>query len=107
MKSGLLRHLVKLQSLSTGQDAIGQPVQTWSDVATIWADIRFLNGLETVRADAPVSAARCSIRIRARAVNAGQRIVEGSTVFDIKAVLPDPTGKEYIDLACETGANNG
>jgi SPP1 family predicted phage head-tail adaptor len=27
--------------------------------------------------------------------------------FDIKAVLPDSTGRRFIDLACETGANNG
>jgi SPP1 family predicted phage head-tail adaptor len=109
MKAGQLRHPVKLQSLVAGQDAIGQPTMVWADVASIWADIRFVNGLEVVKADASVSVARCSIRIRYRAgVNAGMRIAEGTTYYyDINAVLPDSTGKRFLDLACEQGANNG
>jgi len=108
MRAGQLRHKVKLQTLAAGQDAIGQPTMVWTDVATVWADVRFVSGLETVKSDAPVSIARCSIRIRARAgVTAGMRIAEGSVFYNIQAVLPDTTGKRYLDLACETGANNG
>lgn len=105
MRAGQLRHSVKLQSLTAGQDDIGQPVQTWTDVATLWADVRFLNGMETVKADAGASVAKCSIRIRYRAgVTAGMRILEGSTAYDIRAVLPDSTGKRFLDLACQVAA---
>ncbi|MGJ7512347.1 phage head closure protein [Variovorax sp. GT1P44] len=108
MRAGQLRHKVKLQALAVGQDAIGQPVQTWTDVATVWADVRFINGLEAVKADAPVSIAKGSIRIRYRVgVTAGMRVLEGSIVYSIQAILPDTTGKRFLDLAFEQGANNG
>lgn len=108
MRAGQLRRPVKLQSLVAGRDSIGQPTMVWADVASIWADVRFVHGLEAVKADAPVSVARCSIRIRARAgVTAGMRIAEGTTYYDIRAILPDSTGKRFLDLACELGANNG
>lgn len=108
MKAGQLRHPVTLQAPLDTQAPDGQPVIGWTDVASIWADIRFINGLEAVKADAPVSVARCSIRIRARTgVTAGMRIAEGSTYYDIRAILPDSTGRRFLDLACELGANNG
>ena len=107
MKAGQLGHKVKLQSLVPGQDEIGQPTMVWGDVATLWADIRFVRGHELIRSDSPISIAKCSIRIRFRSITAGQRIIEGTTVYDIKAVLPDPNGTRFVDLACEVGANNG
>lgn len=108
MKAGDLRHRVLLQSLGTTQDSIGQPVIAWADFATVWGDVRFLSGLETVKADAPISVARASIRIRFLAgVVANMRATYDGRTFDIKAVLPDSTGRRFIDLACETGANNG
>ena len=108
MRAGQLRHLLTLQALVAGQDEIGQPVQTWTDVATDYGDVRFLKGLEAVKAGASTSVADCSIRVRYRAgVTAGMRYVEGSTVYDIQAVLPDATGKRYLDLACKQGGSNG
>jgi SPP1 family predicted phage head-tail adaptor len=108
MRAGQLRHLLTLQAPLDTQDENGQPTIGWTDVATDWADIRYLNGLETVKADAPVSVAKCSIRVRFRAgVTAGMRYLEGSTVYDIRTVLPDSTGGRFLDLACEQGANGG
>jgi SPP1 family predicted phage head-tail adaptor len=108
MRAGQLRHLLTLQELTAGQDAIGQPVQAWADVAEDWADVRFLRGIEAVKAGASVSVADCSIRVRYRAgVTAGMRYVEGATVYDIQSVLPDTTGMRYLDLACKQGASGG
>ena len=108
MQAGKLRHLVKLQSPAPGQDAAGQPVAAWADVAIVWADVRFIGGLEAVKAGAAVSVARCSIRIRSRVgVTAGMRVIEGAQVYDIRAVLPDPSGRQYLDLVAEIGANGG
>lgn len=108
MRAGKLRHQVKLQALVVGQDHIGQPTQVWADVASLWADIAFVNGLETVKSAAPVSVAKCSIRVRYLAgVTAGMRILEGATVYDIRSILPDSTGRRFLDLVCETGATDG
>ena len=103
MKAGQLRHRVTLQTLTVGQDDIGQPVTAWADTATVWADVRHLSGLSAIKAGADVSLTKASIRMRYRAVNAGQRVVYGSEVFDVQAVLPD-CKKSYIDLVCEVAS---
>lgn len=102
MRAGQLNRRVTIQQLVAGQDEIGQPVQTWSTLATVWADVRYLNGLETIKADATTSIAKASIRIRRRTdVTAGMRVTLGATVFNIAAVLPDEESRERLDLACE------
>ena len=101
MQAGTLNKRVKIQHLVAGQDAIGQPVQTWSDVATVWASLRYLNGVEAIKATADVSMAKVSVRIRYRAdITPGMRVLHGTIAMDIEAVLPDETGKVHVDLAC-------
>lgn len=108
MQIGNLNNRVTLQQLPAGQDAVGQPAMAWAAVATVWADIRYLNGLETLKSDATVSVAKASIRIRRRTdITAGMRVVFGAIYFDIRAVLPDPQQRKWLDLACEVGANEG
>jgi SPP1 family predicted phage head-tail adaptor len=108
MQAGKLRHRVTLQSPGGTQDAVGQPGGPWVDFATVWADVRYMNGLEAAKADVPTSVARASIRIRYLAgVVANMRVQHDGKEFDIKAVLPDTTGRRYIDLLAETGVNHG
>jgi hypothetical protein len=35
------------------------------------------------------------------------RVNHGGIIYNIKAVLPDSTGKRYITLMAELGVNNG
>ena len=99
MKAGQLRHFVALQSRVDVVDEIGQPSTSWLTTASVWADIRYLSGLSALKAGADVSVGKCTIRMRYRAVNAGQRIVYGNEVFEIDAVLPDGK-REYLDCVC-------
>jgi SPP1 family predicted phage head-tail adaptor len=102
MRPGLLNRRVVVQQQSTTQDAIGQPVLTWTTFATLWADIRHSSGVESIKADALTSTVRASIRVRyTRTITTGMRVVEGTTTYNIVAVLPDMGGKEYTDLVCE------
>lgn len=103
MRAGQLNRLVTIQRLTQIKDGIGQIIGTdWTDVATVWANIRHLSGTEAIKADAPTSTVRASIRIRYRAgVDAGMRVLHGSTAYDIQAVLPDEIGRRHIDLVCE------
>lgn len=97
---GQLRDRIEIQRRATGQDALGQPVQGWEQVAKVWANVRHLNGAEAIKAGAVTSAVNASIRIRWRAgIDAGQRVVFDGRVYEIKAVLPDR--RELIDLVCE------
>ena len=102
MQIGKLNRKVTIQHLVEGQDEIGQPVTTWEPLATVWASVRYLSGAETIKAGAQVSTTQASIRIRRRTdVTAAMRVVLGSTVFQIKSVLPDEQERERLDLVCE------
>lgn len=94
---------VVIQQLAAGQDSIGQPVQTWSALATVYANIRHLSGVESIKGGAETSRARVSVRIGYRQdVTAAMRVLHGSTAYRIEAVLPDEAGHRHTDLVCET-----
>lgn len=113
LDAGTLNRRVSLQRLVASQDQTTEAqVQTWVEVAKVWANVRYLNGVETVKAAAPVSIAKASIRIRFRDdIEDSWRVVYTSkgktTFFNITAILADLQGREYVDLAVESGANNG
>lgn len=102
MQAGRLNRRCVLQTPSTATDEIGQPIPGWTDVATVWGDIRMKSGLESIKAGAQVSVVAASIRIRYRSdVNAGMRVVHNLVAYEIKAKLPDVSGREFLDLVCE------
>ena len=110
LPAGSLRNRVVIESPSSSQDSIGQPTISWSTFATVWASIRQLAGLDAIKAglDVDIGATRASIRIRWLAgVTAGMRVTHGSDIYDIKGVQYDQVGKEFVDLICVLGANNG
>lgn len=102
MKAGSLNRLVLIAQPEGGQDDVGQPETGWTTVASVWADVRTQGGLESIRSGAEVSTVRASIRIRYRTdITAAMRVTDGATVYQVKAVLPDP-GRQFADLVCET-----
>jgi len=102
MQAGRLNRRCVIQTPSTTTDELGQPIPGWTDVATVWGDIRLKSGLESIKAGAPVSTVQASIRVRYRAgITAGMRIVHNLQAFNIVAVMPDVGGREYVDLVAE------
>ncbi|CAM5342962.1 phage head closure protein [Eoetvoesiella caeni] len=102
MQAGTLTRRVTIQKEGTIYDELGEPIPGgWVDVATVWADIRNLSGLETIKSNVEVSFVKASIRIRYRAgITAAMRVLYGITIYDIDAVLMDTHDREYIDLIC-------
>lgn len=108
--AGKLNRRVTIQQRTAGQDASGQPMLTWTDVATVWANIAGDTGLGSIRAsgDLPAPVKRYSFRIRFReGLDEGMRVVYGGQNFDVKTVRMDYAGREWTDLVCELGANDG
>lgn len=102
MEPGKLNRKVSIRQRGTSQDGTGQPIETWTEVAAPWANIRQRTGAEALRADRDVSIVQTSIRIRRRpAVTAAMRVYHGTTVYEIKAVLDDAENRERMDLVCE------
>lgn len=101
MDAGKLNCQVALLQLVDAQDALGQPGQTWTTLATVWANIRHLSGLETIQGGAQTAVGVASIRIRWRTdVTTAMRVQHGTTLYEITAVLPDLQRRQHVDLAC-------
>ncbi|AVS91399.1 head-tail adaptor protein [Paracidovorax avenae] len=105
MRAGDLNRRITIQRRGTATDSWGTPipgVENWIDVGRLWASIKTLSGLGTIKADAKASTIKTSIRVRWRTdLAAGMRVLYGGTVYDVQAVLPDVAGREHVDLVCE------
>ena len=102
MQAGRLNRRCILQAPGTTQDELGQPIPGWTDVATVWGDVRLRSGLESIKAGATVSVVQASVRIRYRTgINAGMRVLVDSVPYEVLAVQPDVGGREYVDLVCQ------
>lgn len=102
MQAGRLNRRVTLQAPGTATDELGQPIPGWTDVATVWGDVRLRSGLESIKAGAVVSTVQASVRIRYRTgINAGMRVLVDSVPYEVLAVQPDVGGREYVDLVCQ------
>lgn len=108
MEAGKLNRRVSLQQVISERDGAGQVIATgWAEVARPRANIRYLNGKEYATSGTIVSSATASVRIRfRRGITASMRVVYRDTIFNILAVLPDEAGREYLDLACNTGVRD-
>jgi len=102
VNAGDLDRRVTFQARTGAEDALGQPVDSWVPVGSAWAHIKFLNGVQAIKADKSTSVAQASIRVRYRQdIAPGMRAVLGTKVFSVLAVLPDESGREFTDYVCE------
>ncbi|KDR34721.1 head-tail adaptor protein [Caballeronia grimmiae] len=108
MRAGDLNRRVRIERNGSGTDDLGQPVDGWTEVATVWGNVRMLSGKETAQANADVGSATASIRIRYRTdITNGMRAIVDGVIFNILQPLPNVAARDYTDLACSTGSNNG
>lgn len=109
MKAGSLRHRVTIQSRSMGQDDYGQPLNTWQDITSVWADIEDLSGREWFQGQ-QIPSSQVSVRVTIRYrpdIKPDMRLLVENRVLDIKAVL-DPTGRrQNLQLMCQEVIPNG
>mgnify|MGYP003460243031 CR=1 FL=1 len=100
--AGSLNCRVTIESPTMTQDSAGQAIPAWSTVATVWANIRNLNGAESIKAGAESSLVKTSIRIRkGPVVDASCRVVHGDLTYRIRSVLPDETERDKVHLVAE------
>ena len=104
MGAGKLNRRITMSGLSSGTDALGQPLQSWVDFATIWADVRFVSGIETIKAGREISTSRASVRIRRRAnVSRQMRARIDGVEYDILDIIPS-ADRAWLTLICEVVA---
>lgn len=109
MKAGDLNRQIVIQARDSGTDDAGQPLQTWTALATVWANIAGATGMGAIKSSVGgVEVNAYSFRIRYRTdVDAAERVVFGGQNYDVKQVRHDLAGKVWTDLVCEVGGNDG
>lgn len=106
LSAGSLNCRVQIQKNSGTQNNLGEFASDWVTVATVWADIRYLNGKEYLASQLETNKASVSIRIRWRNdIEPTMRILSGNLLYNIEAVLPDMQKRVHIDLVCSTEIN--
>ncbi|HDT3786028.1 phage head closure protein [Enterobacter cloacae] len=111
MKPGRLKHRVTLQRFESGRGPLGEPVTSWVDYATVWAEVKGISGRELATSGSLLSDATLRIWIRFRSdVKQGQRVlchtsVTGGDVFGIVAAIPD-NNRTSLELLCKGGVSD-
>jgi SPP1 family predicted phage head-tail adaptor len=105
MNVGKLRKRVQLQHLARNQDSFGEAVPSYSTYATVWASVEPLQGRELEHAQ-QISAEvthRVTIRYNA-AVTPEHRVLYGTRILEIEAVINPEERNEYLVLMCKEAA---
>lgn len=101
-----LNKRITLQAPAAGQDAWGEPLTGWTDVAKVWASIIDISGREYIAAAAVQHTVQTKITIRYRAgMLASMRAVHGADVYTIEAVLGQD--RKSLLLMCSRGVSDG
>jgi SPP1 family predicted phage head-tail adaptor len=113
MQAGQLRKRILIQSPPTGQNAYGEPLTTWADVATVWAEITPLSARELFAAQAVQSETshKITVRYRAEFANpktvAGMRVVHSGRIFNITGAINIDERNRTVELSATEGLNLG
>lgn len=105
-----LNKRIAIQSLAQTKDAHGGMVDTWTDVAPVWAGIKNLSGNErrVTKEGGQGAEARTEMTIRYRAgIIEKMRVLYGGKIYNIKHVNDFNEGHRFMILTCDTGVNDG
>lgn len=105
MKPGKLRHRVTLQTATTATDSFGEPDISYSNLVTVWADVRPLGGSENVVALHQQGEIDHLVTIRyssvVAAITGKDRVKFGTRVFDIKSIRNPDERNIMLELTCK------
>lgn len=116
MRIGNLRHRVTLQRAVETQSSTGAPDITWSDIATVYADIRPLKGREALIGDGLLAEVDTLITVRwapaLASLTAKSRVVHAAagrpvTYYNIVSQIEPDMKRGMLDLNCKSGTNEG
>lgn len=102
MRLSDLRHRVVIQRYKATQDEYGQPIQTWIDVAAVWANVEGLSGRELFEAQQTRAEADHRVTIRYRDdITPTMRIVNDGRSYNITAAADRTGRREWLELTCK------
>ncbi|WP_033460308.1 phage head closure protein [Bordetella bronchiseptica] len=106
MRAGTLNSLLDVLGPPIGRDNWGHSAGERPMLGKVWANVGRLSGKALIRADSVAAAVTVSIRVRYGAakrfdLTEGMRLVSKSQHYEVMVVLPDDTGRQFVDLACK------
>lgn len=113
VRSGTLRKRLTFQTKATTQDALGQPVNTWTDAFTCWGEVSPLSGRELIAAAAVQSEVTHTISVRYRSelaipkTVAAMRVLYKSRVFNLTAPMNEDERDRLVTIMASEGLSNG
>jgi SPP1 family predicted phage head-tail adaptor len=88
MRAGILDRRVVIESYTTAQDEVGEPVKSYTTLDTVWAQVRPLRGQERFVAQQEYAEVTTRFRLRHRTdIDEKMRLVYGGDEYDIVAIL--------------------
>lgn len=113
MRAASLNTRIHILANTGVPDALGQTAPAWALTQSLWADVRYKTGLQSLDADRLGSSGRASARVRQAACSKGittaMRVVIGGTLVNgavtggttYRIADTAPQGREAIDLVLE------
>lgn len=100
MRAGRLDKRITIEQVSTSQNAKGEPIESWSTLDTVWAEVYPVRGSETFEGQQVYAENTLGFRIRYRSdVTRKMRIDHGGTKYDIEAINePRGTRSEVLEI---------
>lgn len=102
-QAGRLRHRVTIQQATVAQQASGAPVRTWTNVATVWAQVRTQSGGEQRNdgADQVVASLFYAVTIRHRdGLLPTMRVLWDDRVLEVTAIQEPDNRQRILTLMC-------
>ncbi len=101
MEAGRLTRRVTIQTATATRNSIGEEVRSWSDVASVWGEIRPLSARELINAKAAMAQVTTRITIRYRAgMLPSMRLISGGTVYQITEIIDPGMRHEVLECLC-------
>ncbi|NDD52969.1 head-tail adaptor protein [bacterium] len=100
MDPGQLKHRIQIQTnATTASSDLGQPIDAWTTVATVWGSIEPLSGREAFYAQQVQADASHKVIIRGnQTINTKQRLIHESRTFNIVSIMDDEEKKRWKTL---------
>lgn len=110
MSAGKLRDRVAFERPNDTPDDYGNVSTGWTNVTTIWGDVREASGKEKVENGAVQSLRMATVRVRKTTTTSGlteaDRAVFRGQTWNIRSIAQIGRKGSMLDLLCEAGVAN-
>lgn len=102
VRAGQLTRRIRIERVQRTRLAGGGATEEWVPVATVWARVEPMRGLERFASDQTSSRVTHQVTIRHRSgITPQMRVVLGDRIFTVRSVLNPEERGEVLRLECE------